>query len=178
MIIRKVALDNKSDLEFVEKLYIESFPSNERRPVLEMHHLMEGNDKFNICILTEEDGNRIGFINYWIFDTFIFLEHFAISPEYRSGGYGKKALETLINETVLPLIAEIELPTSSEFAARRLKFYERLNFIAWDFAYEQPPYEDGFDAIPMILLSYRDIDLNEEFENVRNQIYREVYMKI
>jgi len=177
MILKRVFFDNKSDLEFVEKLYIESFPPNERRPVLQMRHLLEENDKFYMFVLVDENNTRIGFINYWTLDSFIYLEHFAINPEQRNGGYGKKSIESLIKSTQLPLLAEIELPTSSDFAARRLNFYKNAGFKVWNIPYEQPPYEEGFDAIPMLLLTYRELDLNVNEEFVINQLYLHVYNK-
>lgn len=176
MILRKVALENKSDLEFVEKLYIESFPANERRSVLKMHHLIDENDKFDVFVLIDQEIDvRVGFITLWTFDSFIYIEHFAINPEQRGGGYGAKSINTLIDKAELPIIAEIELPSSSDFAARRLKFYEKLGFKVWDIPYEQPPYEEGFDPIPMLLLTYRELNLLVFPESVINQIYTEVY---
>ena len=177
MILRKVSLDSKSDLEFVEKLYIESFPPNERRPVLKMHHLIEQNDKFNVFVLVDEDvDSRIGFITIWTFDFFIYIEHFAISPEQRNGGYGAKSMNALMEQVQLPILAEIELPSSSEFAMRRLGFYEKLGFKPYyDIAYEQPPYEEGFEPVPMLLLTYGGLDLDKRKEVVINQIFRNVY---
>lgn len=169
--------DNKSDLEFIEKLYIESFPPNERRPVLQMNHLLEDNNKFNMFLLLNDDDEKVGFMNYWTFDTFIYLEHFAINPEFRNGGYGKKSIESLLNSTTLPLVAEIELPSVSDFAKRRLKFYEKLGFKVWDIFYEQPPYEEGNESIPMLLLTYRELDLGVNEEFVINKLYSHVYNK-
>lgn len=176
MILKEVTLDKKSDLEFIEKLYIESFPRNERRPVLEMHHLLVEDNRFNLFLL-ETEGNRVGFITCWKFDTFIFIEHFAISPEQRNGGYGQKAMQELIKETSSPLVGEIELPATSEFAAKRVKFYEKQGFQIWDLPYEQPPYEEGFNAIPMLPVTYRIFDFPSNFEEVRDTIYSEVYKK-
>ncbi|MDU1903827.1 MAG: GNAT family N-acetyltransferase [Dysgonomonas sp.] len=175
MNLRKVTLDNKSDLEFVEKLYIESFPLEERRPVLGMHHLMEEEDKFEVFLLTNDENSRIGFMTCWTFESFVFLEHFAISPEYRSGGNGSEAIRALIDNITLPLIGEIELPETSDFAARRLKFYEKLGFRIWDLPYEQPPYIEDGNSIPMLLLTYGDLDLLKEFETVKNILYTQVY---
>lgn len=175
MEIKKINLDNKSDLEFVEKLYIESFPPEERRSVLHMHRLMENEACFHVNVFIDKNETRIGFVNYWVFDTFIYLEHFAIQPEYRSAGHGRKALHSLIKTTTLPLVGEIELPDSSEFAMKRLKFYQRLDFKAWDIPYIQPPYEDGFEPIPMMLITFGDLDLGILYQSVVDQIYTKVY---
>jgi len=178
MILRKVTLENKSDLEFVEKLYIESFPPNERRSVLKMHNLIDSNDKFDVFVLIDMNADsRIGFITLWTFDYFIYIEHFAISPEQRNGGYGAKSMNALISNVKLPIVAEIELPSSSDFAFRRLGFYEKLGFKSWDIPYEQPPYEDGYSPIPMLLLTYGALNLEEKKESIINQLYIEVYNK-
>lgn len=176
MILRKVSLDNKSDLEFVEKLYIESFPPDERRSVLKMHHLIDNKNIFDVFVLIDDESDsRVGFISLWTFGSFIYIEHFAISPEQRGGGYGAQSINTLINSTNLPLLAEIELPSSSEFAARRLNFYKNLGFKSWDIPYEQPPYDDEFEPIPMLLLTYGDLNLFDSSESTINQVYKEVY---
>lgn len=178
MILKKVTFENKSDLEFIEKLYIESFPRNERRPVLELHHLMEEDSRFNVFLLEEkEKKTRIGFITYWQFETFIFIEHFAINPEQRNGGYGQKAVQELIRDTSLPLVGEVELPTVSEFAERRVRFYEKQGFKIWDLPYEQPPYEEGFNPIPMLPITYRNIGFPDNFDTIRTVIYTEVYKR-
>lgn len=177
MILRRVTINNKSDLEFVEKLYIESFPANERRPVLELHHIIEDDNRFTVYLLVNEDEVRVGFITLWDFETFLFIEHFAISPEQRNGGSGTKSLKALFTETTLPLVGEIELPESSDFAERRYNFYKKNGFYIWDMEYAQPPYIEGFDSIPMKMLSYRDLGFPANFEMVRDTIYKNVYKK-
>lgn len=174
MEFRKLSIDNKSDLEFVERLYIESFPPTERRSVVKMHALIENNDLFDVFVFVDDD-NRIGFLSTWTFDSFIYLEHFAVSPEFRNGGYGKRALALLFEKTTLPLIGEIELPDSSEMAERRSLFYNRHGFVLWDFEYEQPPYEEGYEPIPMKLITYRNIDMDIKFHEVKKQLYKDVY---
>ncbi|SHF31674.1 GNAT family N-acetyltransferase [Dysgonomonas macrotermitis] len=175
MILRKVTIENKSDLEFVEKLYIESFPANERRPVLEMHHVMDEDKRFSVFLLVNEEEVRVGFVTIWDLNSFLFIEHFAISPEQRNSGSGSKAMQALIAGTKQPLVGEIELPGSSDFAARRYRFYEKLGFEIWDMEYAQPPYVEGYDSIPMLMLTYRDLNFPTDFEKVKNTIYKEVY---
>lgn len=174
MNFRKLHIENKSDLEFVERLYIESFPPTERRSVTKMHSLIESNDLFDVFVFVEDD-NRIGFISTWTFESFTYLEHFAISPEFRNGGYGQKALAVLFDITSQPLVGEIELPDSSEMAQRRVGFYRRHGFTIWDFEYLQPPYEEGYDSVPMKLITYRDINMEKNFQHVKKQLYKDVY---
>lgn len=175
MILSEVTFQNKSDLEFVEKLYIESFPAYERRPVLEMHHIMQEDERFKILLLVNECGVRIGFFTVWDFSNFHFVEHFAISPEQRNSGSGTKALFALKNRVSLPIVAEIELPESSEFANRRLNFYKKNGFQDWDLDYMQPPYAEGFNSIPMKILTYGDLGFPVNFKEVTGILHKEVY---
>jgi len=173
MILRKVDIGHKAELEFVERIYIESFPPNERRPVLEFNRLIEEDDSFSVYVLLNGE-ERVGFLTYWTFDTFIYAEHFAIAPEHRSGGYGREVMEAFIADTKLPIILEVEMP-DTEMAQRRIGFYERVGFKLWNITYEQPPYEEEFDPIPMKLMTFRNIDMEKEFDSIKKLIYTKVY---
>ena len=176
MILKKLEIQNKSDLEFVEKLYIESFPQNERRSIGKMHDLIEKQNKFDVYILVLKNDTKVGFYTVWTFGTFSYLEHFAISPEHRNGGFGKRALSLIINSTkLLPIIGEVEMPETSKLASRRLNFYKRQGFEAWDIPYYQPPYEEGFECLAMMLITYGDINMINESESIVKQIYETVY---
>lgn len=175
MVLKEVTLDNKSDLEFVEKLYIESFPRNERRPILEMLRLMKDESRFCVLLLEVENNTRVGFVTYWKFETFVFVEHLAVVSNKRSAGYGDEAVQVFIKQTPLPLVGEIELPSASESAARRVKFYEKQGFQLWDFSYLQPPYEEGFEPVPMLITLHGDLGFPSGFEAVRDTIYTQIY---
>jgi len=171
--LKKINSDHTHDFGFVQNIYIESFPPNERRPLPEFQQLMNEDSSFNVDIILEDE-ERVGFITHWIFDTFIYAEHFAIGAEYRNGGYGKKVMEAFLSSIKLPLVLEVELP-NDEMAARRINFYERIGFKAWDIPYEQPPYEAKYQYLPMILMTYGNMNLQEDFEAVKETLYRKVY---
>ena len=80
--------------KFMEELLVESFPPEEYR---ELEHLREYTDRignFHNNIIFDDD-LPIGFITYWDFDEFYYVEHFATNPALRNGGYGKRTLEHL-----------------------------------------------------------------------------------
>ena len=55
------------------------------------------NDLYTIYALY--DGIKLkAFISVWEFDKFAYVEHFAVSPEYRNGGLGAKMLKMCIRD--------------------------------------------------------------------------------
>ena len=176
MIVKKIDIEDKSDFEFVQRIYVESFPPNERRPLPEFEDLIASEKSFKVNVIFEDD-KQVGFITHWDFDTFIYVEHFAISAEYRNGGYGRKVMESFLAETTLPIVLEVELP-NDEIAKRRIAFYERIGFKSWEIAYEQPPYEAKYKPLPMMLMTHGNIDLKESFNLVKNSLYKKVYKAI
>lgn len=173
MILEKLEVHNQSDLDFFEKLYLESFPIDERRPLSKVKHLVENQDNYDIFIALDENGQKVGFITQWNLDSIFFLEHFAVSPNFRNGGYGKVILKTLIEKSILPFVGEIELPETSDMAARRKSFYERVGFKVWDVDYEQPPLDVGQNSIPLLLITYGDQSF--EINEIKKKLYSEVY---
>ena len=106
--------------KFMEELLVESFPPEEYR---ELEHLREYTDRignFHNNIIFDDD-LPIGFITYWDFDGFYYVEHFATNPALRNGGYGKRTLEHLCEFLKRPIVLEVERPVE-EMAKRRINF--------------------------------------------------------
>lgn len=174
MEIRKLNLDNEHEIAYIENLYIESFPLSERRPVKAMLDLYKNNPSFIITVTIEYE-QLIGFLTYWNLGEFIFAEHFAISPEFRNGGYGRKVMDLFLEETTIPIILEVELPATI-LSERRVGFYQRIGFKLWEnVQYQQPAYRETSGPIPMKLMTYRDLDIEKNLTYIRNKIYSIVY---
>jgi ribosomal protein S18 acetylase RimI-like enzyme len=174
MEIRKLNLTSKNEVSFVENLYIESFPLSERRPVEAMMNLC-GEDKPFVIVLTVRDKQLVGFFTCWNLNEFIFAEHFAISPEFRNRGYGRKTMELLLRAATRPVLLEVELPTTI-LSERRIGFYQRLGFKLWEnVLYRQPAYHDDSAAIPMKLMTYGDLDVEKKLVEIRDELYSVVY---
>jgi ribosomal protein S18 acetylase RimI-like enzyme len=174
MEIRKLDVSKHHELSFVENLYIESFPLSERRPVETMLEFYKSDKPFVIAI-TIEDEQIVGFLTYWDLGGFIFAEHFAISPEFRNGGYGRKVMELFIADMSKPIILEVELPTTI-LSERRIGFYQRLGFRLWEnIQYQQPAYLEDGNAIPMKLMSYGNVDIETNLIEIKGKIYNIVY---
>ena len=68
-------------------LYLSAFPAEERRDVSDLVRLMRGEPRFHVLAAYDEAGFA-GFITYWDFSAFRYVEHFAISDVCRGKGYG------------------------------------------------------------------------------------------
>src|SRR3712207_7264990 len=81
-----------SDVEyyrFMEKLLTEAFPPEEYRPLEDVRQYTDQTNNFyNNIILNDEQ--PIGFITYWAFERFFYIEHLAMNPVHRNKGYGKQ----------------------------------------------------------------------------------------
>lgn len=160
-------------LERVQVTYEASFPPTERRDFELLRGLIRQNPYFMMYALLRKE-MYVGFITAWRFDTFVYVEHFAIDETARNGGIGAEAMRQFQAFTDLPVVLEVELP-SDDLSRRRIGFYERLGFVLDDHIYYQPPYHPGDQPLEMRLMHYGCLHLTEAFEAVRECIYREVY---
>lgn len=66
---------------------------------------------------------------------------------------------------------EVEEP-NDEMSTRRIHFYKRLEFTLHKKPYIQPPYRKGDSGLPMLLMTYGDIDMESDFEKVKKTLYK------
>ena len=124
--IKQVKTQDEVNYTFVEKLMHTAFPQEERRDTVQQREYSDNNLRFcNNIIL--ENGNSIGMISYWTMGDFYYIEHFAIDPSLRNGGYGKRVLEMIKKQLKGPIVLEVEEP-NDEMSTRRIHFYKRLEF--------------------------------------------------
>ena len=121
-----------------------------------------------------DDGTPIGLLTYWDFGDYCYVEHFATSQELRNKGYGKLSLECLHNTLRRPIVLEVECPTN-ELAQRRINFYQRQGFVLWDKEYFQPPYRNGEEKLPMLLMVSGALDADKDFERIKHTLHKDVY---
>lgn len=153
---------NISDKELNElkMLYIEAFPPEERRP---LSRIIPKDPAFRFYAI----GNA-GFITAWHFQTFTYIEHFAIYANQRGQGIGAQALASLSGD----LILEVEPPETSEEAMRRIAFYERNGFKLLNVNYIQPPYSNELPAIELRLMVRGEIaDIDAAIRTIHHRVY-------
>lgn len=153
-----------------------SFPPCERRDFDEQFSEFQKPQFRSMVLESSENPLRIlGFMNYWELSGLVYLEHFAVAREFRRRGIGGRLMEHLRENHDVPVILEVEPPETSEYAARRIRFYEHLGFFANDFEYYQPPYRADEAPLRLILMSGEKPLSPEDFVRARDVIYSDAY---
>lgn len=150
----------------------QSFPNDERRRYQEQLQLLE-NPYYSVYI--QENGTEIqGFVAVWHFDSFIFLEHFAVNPKFRNHGLGSHILDWMRTTFHTPICLEAE-PPETELARRRIGFYERNGFYLNDYPYTQPAISAGKKEIPLMIMTSDTVVDADTFQQIKDTLYKEVY---
>ncbi len=171
--------------ELVQKLYLRSFPKEERREWADFLRLLEENEAFALQIIAHQEGDKlafVGFLSLWnLSREWLFVEHFALLPELRNQGFGAKALNDLQRaNTSKTIFLECE-PPSDELARRRLNFYAREGFSILSKTYEQPSYYPQAEGklsqnLNLYLLASQNVS-DLQLPKVIEHLYRLVYHK-
>lgn len=118
----------------IEKLFMEAFPENERRPMEWFRQLLADEPAMHLVTYDEQ-----AMLCYWHFSTFIYVEYLAVDALLRGQGTGRRIMEKLIEEAEVPVILEVEPPVD-DLTRRRIGFYTRLGFCLLPDGYVQPSY--------------------------------------
>jgi len=156
-IIRLTKITDRYFTEFKE-IYSVSFPVFEQRTDGQHIYALSSENCHVDCYV--EDGQFIGFIVYWEFDKYIYIEHFAIHPSQRGKNYGTLFLENLITKNDKPVILEID-PIIDDISERRYRFYEALGFKKNVYLHTHPAYREGYPDHKLVVLS-SDREISEE----------------
>lgn len=176
--LHRVEQGEAQEWAFIYSVFEEAFPIEEYRELESQRELARSRDNFYQFIILDSE-TPIGILAYWDFDDFIFGEHLAIVAAHRSGGIGSKLLKWQFERTARPWVLEVEMPESSDMAARRIGLYERLGVrLIDDIGYHQPSYRGG-EALPLRLMVYGESEFNFDFgahqARVIETIYKEAY---
>ena len=173
IVFKRIRNSHSSDFEYAKSILTKSFPCEEYRDLAEWGDYTENkNDFYNNVILC--DNKKIGILSLWNFSSFIYIEHFAISPEIRSKGFGHLVMNHLLKEANNEIILEVELPNNDQ-AKRRIHFYEEIGFHLCPFTYHQPPYRKGDELFPMRIMSSTPILSSDNFCKIKGILYSRVY---
>ncbi|MDR0972351.1 MAG: GNAT family N-acetyltransferase, partial [Prevotellaceae bacterium] len=148
----------------VWEIYEQAFPLCERR-IYDGQVRIMSEHRYTLEVWTNEE-RVIGFVGWWNFGAFRYLEHFAVNPLCRSEGYGSLILSEWIRADVLPVVLEIE-PVTDELTHRRQSFYHRLGFCDNSMIHVQPPYHPTTQPVTLWIMSYPAPILAHTYEEFR-----------
>lgn len=158
-------------------LYNETFPIDQKRIYEDEKHLnnfiqMKGG-KFNAFSAVDGD-LYLGFLSYWTFEGYTYIEHFAVDPAHRGKNTGRLMLNHLFKEVSPNVLLETE-PGDTPEAQKRIEFYEKNGFkVRKEFNYTQPSYGGkGQEAVPMLLMTHGDVNLHN-IDSIKEML-QEVY---
>lgn len=171
--IRQISTKDTELYVFMVELLMEAFPPSEYRAISELRHFTDHNPRFKANVVMV-DNEPQGLLNYWNLGQFHFFEHLAVKQQRRNGGIGRKVMQWIQNNFER-IIFEVEIPGSTDMAARRVRFYEGMGYKLCAKDYAQPAYNGVGDPVPMKLMSYGDIDPNTEYDKIVDIMKKEVY---
>lgn len=158
---------NETDFPEIYRIMQASFSDDEYRPYDEQLALFE-EPEYRIYYMPA------GFLAVWEFESFIYIEHFAVDPALRNSGTGSAMLKELVKQYQKLICLEVELP-EDELTRRRIGFYERNGFVFNEYPYIQPPISKGKSPVPLRIMTYGEAITRETFEAMKNVLYRSVY---
>ncbi|MCL1632679.1 GNAT family N-acetyltransferase [Sporolactobacillus sp. CPB3-1] len=165
----------KKDFNLFYQLMEASFPEEEYRAYDEELHLLD-KKAFSVLVRYDLSGRRIeGFIAEWRFRTCSFLEQLAVEPTLRGRGIGSEMLKSYLSQTDKPVLIEVERPSASELAARRIDFYQRLGFILCSFGYTQPDLRPSGSRVDLLLMHYPFALSEHDLLARKKEIFHTVY---
>lgn len=145
-------------------LYASSFPIFEQRTE-EQQETAFNNSSYHL-LGYEENNVFIGFISYWEFDDYLYVEHFAINAALRGRGYGSKVLDKFTKQTDKTILLEVD-PIVDDVTTARLRFYQRCGFFKNPHQHKHPAYRNGFKPHSLIVLTTKGQISTEEYQNFK-----------
>ena len=167
-----ITLMQLCDFDKMYQIMSQSFPSDEFRPYDEQKALFN-NSLYSVYTLI--DGNEMkAFIAVWNFDSFLYVEHFAVNPMHRNGGLGSQILSGIKSVFQKNICLEVE-PPENEVSCRRIEFYKRNGFYLNDYPYIQPAISKGKNPVPLMLMTTECGLSDKELDNIKYELYKRVY---
>lgn len=172
--IKRIRVIHRSEelFELCWSLYIGSFPYDERRD--EAYHLQTIERKNYLFEAIYDDDLFVGILGWWDFEDVRYIEHFAITPSLRSGGYGRRVLESFMVESDKMILLEVEHPVD-ELQRRRIGFYERLGFKLNDHHYSHPAYHIGDSRVSLLIMTYPEAISQSDLTNFTDRYLAEIH---
>lgn len=167
-------IETSDAFERVFPILQEAFPVTELRTKQKQIELLQ-DPLYRLYAIQNETSEDVGVLACWEMEqNWIYIEHFAIVPEKRNGGFGGHVLDCFLQEVKKDVVLEVEVPNDA-LTKRRVAFYERHGFGLNAYPYLQPPLREGQGILPLRLMtkpSRIDVDTYEKY---RLCIHKKVY---
>ncbi|MDR1652098.1 MAG: GNAT family N-acetyltransferase [Prevotellaceae bacterium] len=157
------------DIVLTRSVYEAAFAPEHRRNFEDLLEIARTKRAFNAEIF-KHTNELLGFIFYWKFPNFVYVEHFAIAERLRNRGFGGEFFRDFCQATTLPIILEVEKP-DSETNKRRIRFYENCGFKISETPYIQPAYNPKKTPVPMLLMFRGEMDVEKSVETIKSEVY-------
>ena len=138
--------------EAFREIYDISFPVFEQRTEAQQTDAFSDNRYHLDCYIDKDADRLLGFIAYWRFDRYSYVEHFAIHPDGRGKGLGGQILRKLIEQESGRVLLEIDLVTD-DISAARLRFYQSYGFAENRYPHVHPAYRKEYQDHALVVLS-------------------------
>lgn len=127
--MKLVKITSSSDprISRVPELYEEAYPIEERTETKRLLQMIEDCPQMTFNAIMDDNDEFSGMVVIWDLGICRYLLYLAILNEKRNLGLGEAALKALKDESNLPIILEVELP-SENLKQRRIGFYMRNGF--------------------------------------------------
>ena len=160
------------EFDQVYEIMVDNFISDEYRNYEEQKDLLK-NPLYKVYVVKERN-EIITFIAIWEFDDFIYFEHLATKKEKHNLGIGTKVINYITKSESKNIVLEVEEPID-EIEKRRIEFYKRNGFVMNEYDYVQPPMSKGKNFVPLRIMSTKKINNKNEFETIKETLYKNVY---
>lgn len=153
-----------------EKLLLDAFPPEERRPVAHQRIITDTNRQFQAqAIICNFD--FAGILNIWHLANATYIEHLAVLPALRNQGIASQALRALQKRSNKPIILEVE-PAVDPVTVARISFYERNGFKIENTNYIQPPYSINLPPVRLHIMTYGQVDnITDVINDIKSTVY-------
>lgn len=167
-----ITIDDTELLYGVWDIYENSFPATEMRSLTNLREVMQ-NEHCRVTVYHDME-NVVGFIIFWEYPDFIYLEFFATNVAMRNGGHGAYILQDFIAEhDRKPLILEID-DMCDDISKRRCGFYMRQGFVLNDFSHRPTAYNDKSNSLDMHIMTYANKISEPEYQSFNKILTDEI----
>lgn len=159
--MHRILTQKDSRYPLFREFYAVSFPVHELRNEQQQMEALS-DDRYHLdCYV--EDNRLMAFIAYWDFQTYYYIEHFAVHPDFRGQSIGSKILSEFMAVNDLPVLLEID-PVVDEISAKRFRFYQQLGFVENPYEHFHPAYDKCFKPHHLTVLTAPKAISTEEYE--------------